>query len=217
MMNALKKTVFPCYAEADFPFARELAAFLERGADVHIFLEDGAITPGTDLIGKARDGRLADIVLVLLSPDSVPSKWVRSEWEEAFLKGPAAEGVRIAFLLIAECGFPEVLRRQAFFRNRRALKRWIRSCAQSVQSPPARLEALTAALADQPGIVTSELASEFVQYCGADFDAVFWLRCGARSLAELAGDLGCQLDLRLDSEPLANAARIRAFARIAAF
>ena len=119
--------------------------------------------------------------------------------------------MRIGFLLLSECRFPNVLRREAFFRDRRALKRWIRTGERSAHCPPPRLETLTVALADRPGVMTSALAAEFVEHCAADFDAVFWLRCGDRTLAQLAGDLGWQLGLRLDSEPLANAGRIRRF------
>ncbi|MDQ6708182.1 MAG: hypothetical protein M3Z85_19675 [Acidobacteriota bacterium] len=73
------------------------------------------------------------------------------------------------------------------------------------------MEALAASLADRPGIATSELANGFVEHCSGDFDAVLWLRCGDRSLAQLAGDLGWQLGLRLEGEPLENAGRIRDF------
>ncbi len=108
-------TVFPCYAEADREFAADLATFLESGADVQVYLDDGLIEAGGSLIQEARDGRMADSIVVILSPDSVPRKWVRDEWEEAFITGPAEENVKIAFLLRAESQFPPVLRRQAFF------------------------------------------------------------------------------------------------------
>ncbi len=204
-------TVFPCYAEADREFATELAEFLERGADVRVFLDEGAIGAGEDLIGKARDGRMADVVAVVLSPDSVPSKWVRREWEEAFLAGPAEEGVRIGFLLRSECRFPEVLRRHAFFTHPRGLKRWLRTETRLRTATPPELERLVVELADRPGIATSALANEFVEHCAADFDAVFRLHCGDRTLAQMAGDLGWQIGLRLDGEPLDNAERIRQF------
>lgn len=166
---------------------------------------------GGDLVAKARDGRMADIVVVVLSPDSVPAKWVRAEWEEAFIAGPTHDGVRIGFIQRAECRFPEILRRHAFFRDRRALKRWIRTGERSAGSHPAHLETLVAALADQPGTCVSDLANDFVEHCAGDFDAVCWLRCGDRTLAQLAGDLGSQLGLKLEGEPIANAERIRRF------
>lgn len=206
-------TVFPCYAAADRAFAAELADFLERGADVRVFLEDGEMEPGGDLVAKAREARMADIVVVVLSPDSVPAKWVRADWEEAFLSGPANEGVRIAFLQRGGCRFPEILRREAFFQDGRGVKRWIRNGERSGGSHPAHLEPLVAALADQPGVYESDLASDFVDHCSGDFDAVCWLRCGDRTIAQLAGELGWQLGLKLDGEPLTNALRIRRFCR----
>ncbi|MGI8991100.1 MAG: toll/interleukin-1 receptor domain-containing protein [Bryobacteraceae bacterium] len=207
------ETVFLCYAEADREFAADLAAFLERGANVQVYLDDGIVPANGSLIEKARDGRMADIVVVILSPDSVPRKWARKEWEEAFIEGPAEENVKIAFLLRAECPFPPILRRQAFFEDRRALKRWIRTGERLAPGVPADLESLAASLADRPGIATGKLANEFVAHCSGDFDAVLWLSCSDRSLAQLAGDLGSQLGLRLEGEPLSNAKRIRDFCR----
>ena len=46
-----------------------------------------------------------------------------------------------------------------------------------------------------------------------DFEAVLWVSCLGRSLAQAAGDLGAQLGLRLDSTARENCARIREFLR----
>ena len=94
-MQALTPSVFPCYAAADREVAAGVAAFLERGADVRLFLDEGEMRPGEDLAGKAREARMADVVLVLFSRNSMPSRWPRSEWEDALCTEPAAELTRI--------------------------------------------------------------------------------------------------------------------------
>ncbi len=61
----MTSTVFPCYAAEDSAAAAEVARFLEDGADVRVFLEEGQLRPGETLASMAREGRTADIVLVL--------------------------------------------------------------------------------------------------------------------------------------------------------
>jgi hypothetical protein len=73
--------VFPCFAKEDSQVARDLAEFLERGASVRVFLEDGEIGPGETIVSKAADGLQAAVILLILSPDSAPVRWVRRDWE----------------------------------------------------------------------------------------------------------------------------------------
>jgi hypothetical protein len=122
-VQALIPTVFPCYAPADRDFAGRIAEFLERGASVRVFLDEGEIVSGEDLISKARQGRMADIVVVFFSRDSMPSRWPRAQWEDALVKEPAAEGVRIAFLRCDDCHTPKVLTPQFDAKQLRELKR----------------------------------------------------------------------------------------------
>jgi len=226
-MQALTQTVFPCYAEADREIAAEVAAFLERGADVRVFLEEGSLAPGQDLAEKAREARTADTVLVLFSRHSLPSPWPRARWEAALVHEPAAEGVRIAFLRLDDCAPPRVLEPRFDLENSslaglRALKRWVRRAALFLDPSPCPrvpgseldLELLGAALADRPGsdlAPSLELALDFADSFRQDFDSVLRLDCGARSLASLAGDLAAQLDLRLEGDLANNLERLREF------
>jgi hypothetical protein len=76
-MQALSRTLFPATPP---PIARsppKWRAFLEAGAGVRVLLAEGEIGPGEDLVGKAREARMADIVLVLFSRQSLPSPWPR--------------------------------------------------------------------------------------------------------------------------------------------
>jgi hypothetical protein len=225
-VQALTRTVFPVYAPGDRVLAGHLAKLLEHGADVRVFLEEGAIGPGEDILSKAREARTADIIIVLFSRESMalsPS-WSRAQWEGPLVTEPADEGVRIAFLRAGECAPPKVLKPQFGRRELRQLKRWVRghehwqARAGSLQQVDASvlgdLEALGATIADWPGCETvesAELARLFASEFRQDFDAVLWLECGERSRTELAGDLAAQLGLRLEGPPEENIARLRAF------
>jgi len=221
-VQALTETIFPCYAEADGESARQVAAFLERGADVRVFLEEGRMWRGQDLATKAREARTADTVLVFFSRQSMPSRWPRAQWEDALVKEPAAEGVRIAFLRCDDCVPPKVLA-PLFEMNglpvagMRALKRWVRrrpAPGPRTGGHGTDVEVLGLALADRPGSDVApnvELALEFAEAFRDDFDAVARVECGGRSLTALAGDLGSQLGLRLEGDLEGNLARLREF------
>jgi hypothetical protein len=210
-------TIFPCYAAADRDVAERLAALLERGADTRVFLDEGQMGEGADLVEKAREARMADIVLLLFSRNSMPSRWPRAQWEDALVTEPAAEGVRIAFLKCDDCIPPRVLTPMFDAARLRDVKRWVRG--SDAGDPPAAefapdAEVLGIALADRPGIDTVPslaLAREFARaFCG-DFDAVLHLDCATGTLADMAGELAWQVGLHLEGELPANLEHLRVF------
>ncbi|MGA3040836.1 MAG: toll/interleukin-1 receptor domain-containing protein, partial [Bryobacteraceae bacterium] len=230
--------VFPCYSTADRELAHELAAFLERGAAVEVLSEEGEMHPGDDLIAKVEEGLSADVVLVMLSPESAPPRWPLERWKAVFWEQAADAGTALATLLCRDARFPDLLRRKNFFdlrQNRlaafRAIKRWLMSLSplprnapfaparqSSFQGRDAELETLCALLADTPGVAALEgaagagktaLAVEFARRHREDFDAVFWLTCGSRTAAALAGDLAAQLGVRLDRDLESNLNELR--------
>ena len=221
-MQALTRTLFLCFASADREIANEIAAFLDAGAGVRV-LAEGEIRPGEELVQKAREGRMADIVLVLFSPNSLPSPWPRYKWEAALQTEPMEEDVRIAFLKCGDCAPPRVLTPQFDLTGLtlpalRRLKRWVRQGGYTTEPAiyhpdlASQVEALGVALADQPGTATIEgpaPALEFSRVFREDFDEVIRLECGGRSLTALAGDLATQLGLRLEGDLESNLARLR--------
>ena len=226
-MQALNPAVFLCYAAADRETAASIAAFLERGADLRVFLEEGEMRPGEDLAAKAREGRMADVVLVLFSRRAMPSRWPRAEWEGPLVTEPAAEGVRIGFVKCDDCVPPRVLAplfacEGLNLGGLRKLKRWVRDRAAAYAPPDdgpyqrdeADLEILGIAIADRPGtetVTSAALAFEFVREYREDFDEVFRLRTDGRTPAALAGDLGAQLGMRLEGDLPSNLERLRGF------
>jgi hypothetical protein len=223
-MQALTRTLFLCYAAADREIAGEIASFLDAGAGVRVLFAEGEIRPAEDLVQKAREGRMADIVLVLFTPNSLPSPWPRYKWEAALQTEPIEEDVRIAFLKCGDCAPPRVLTPQFDVTGLtlpalRRLKRWVRQrgyTEPAIYRPDlaAWVEALGVAIADRPDTVTIDgpaLALEFARVFREDFDEVIRLECGGRSLAALAGDLATQLGLRLEGDLESNLARLRSY------
>ena len=210
-------SIFPCYAAADRAVVERLCALLERGASVRIFLEEGQLLPGEDLAAKARDGRMADIVVVFFSRESMPSRWPRAQWEDALVNEPAAEGVRIAFVRCDDCIPPKVLEPMFEANRLRDVKRWVRGSetAEVVQSEhSADLEVLGIALADRPGkesVESYSLAMEFARAFRGDFDAVLRVDCATGTLADMAGDLAAQLGLNLQGELPENLEHLHVF------
>ncbi len=215
-------TIAPCYAPEDAAAAREIAEFIERGTGARVFFEEGRLRPGEDLIGKVRDGRMADVVLALLSPASSPARWPLAAWQEAFRDGPEAEGVLAAALLLADCRYPPLLARRNFFDLRggrlaalRAVKRRVLDLRRppgdpafvpalpKAACPDVEIERLAAAIADRPGTAgTAGTAAALRFACnhGPEFEAVLWLS-GPDTPAARAGDLAAQLGMRAEGPP----------------
>ncbi len=217
-MQALTATtIFPCYAAADRALAERLALLLERGADVRIFLDEGELPPGGDLAEKAREGRMADVVIVFFSRESMPSRWPRAQWEGAMVTEPAQEEVRIAFVKCDDCIPPRVLAPMFEASRLRDVKRWVRASAASEPPAPefsADLEVLGIGIADRPGVETVEriaLAREFARCYRGDYDAVLHVDCVTGTLADMTGDLAHQLGLHLEGELADNIDHLRVF------
>jgi hypothetical protein len=100
----------------------------------------------------------------------------------------------IGFVLLGDCPFPKLLRRERFFdasrdelRAFRDIKRWLLRPNEIVGSKPEvspDLEELRRNLADRPGIavdVPPDLCERFAAECGGEFEAVYRLDCSGLS------------------------------------
>ena len=233
-----RPTVFLCHASQDRQAVRDLALFLDQGAHLELCLEEGEIGPEESLISKVADALQAEVMLVILSPDSAP-RWVLEEWRSALRDGPKEARVDVAVVLHRNCQFPQLLRRENFFdltENRldgfRALKQWLlrrRAPPQELFFVPDRhpqftgrcdeLEALRGSLGDSPGVAVlasdapglgkTTLAVEFAWRCRGDFEGVFWLCCAGRTAAGVAGEFASQLGLQVEGETERNQEELR--------
>jgi hypothetical protein len=216
---------FFAHARSDHDVARRLAEFLEFGSDLTCSVDDGQIGEDQDLIAKAEEGLCADVLLLLLSPSSSPTRWVRERWEPVLFEQARQAQVEVVTMLIEECSFPQLLRRRNFVdatTNRltaqRLLKRWFRMQERESGAAPnsefsGDLEDLYVNLADRAGTlhVSGALASRFAKEAEEEFEAVLWVPCHGRSLSQAAGEVGRQLGLTLDGPKKENCARIRDF------
>lgn len=197
----------------------ELTAFLESACDVSI-AADSAIRPGEDLIDLADTGLSCNVLVLVLSPASNPARWPRDRWEPVLFDDTAE--TQIATFLLEECAFPALLRRQKFFdatagwlAAMRRLKRWLWGLQAGVSPSMAfapDLEVLYAELADKPGTLTvsGDAAERFAHQAIRDFAAVLWIPCHERSLLQIVGEIGAQLEMVLDGPSLdENCDRVR--------
>jgi TIR domain len=216
-------TAFFAHGRADHDFASHLAGFLEFGCDLRCDVDDGQIGDDQDLISKAEEGLCADVLVLLLSPSSSPTRWVRERWEPVLFDQAKQGGVEVVTMLLRECSFPPLLRRRNFIdatANRltaqRLLKRWFMLREREPGAPPSSafsgdLEDLYSTLADQAGTlcVGGDFASRFAREAEEEFEAVLWVPCQGRTLAQASGELGHQLGLTLDGPVNENCGRIR--------
>ena len=203
-----------CHALEDDAVAGEIAAYLEGNCALTVSHEYAP-----DLIDAVEIGLSADIVLVALSPASVPNPWKRERWEPVFLRQPGVLGTRMACLLLRECRFPELFRRGSFFdlsgdslTGMRALKRWVYGSGPQVTS--GNFEALRRRIADRPGVETGlriEEALAFSEECREDFEGVFRIDCARRSRAGILGDIAHVLGLRLSDSAERNRTKLICF------
>lgn len=217
------KTAFFAHARADQDFTRQLAEFLAFGCDLTCYIEDGLIGEGQDLISKAEEGLSADVLVLLLSPNSSRARWPRERWEPVLIDRARRSDVEVVTVLLEECSFPPLLRRRNFIDGttnrlaaRRLLKRWFWQREREPGDPPGTevsddLEDLYLALADRGGAlaVSGGDASRFAREAAEEFEAVLWVPCHDLTLAQAAGELGAQLGITLDGQVKENCSRIR--------
>ena len=216
-------TAFFAHDRGDHDVASNLAGFLEFGCDLICCVDDGQIGENQDLVAKAEEGLFADVLLLLLSRSSSPTRWVRERWEPVLFERARQAKVEVVTILLQECSFPPLLRRRNFIdattnwlTARRLLKRWFRVREREPGAAPnsefsGGLEDLYASLADRAGTmhVSGGVALRFAREAEEEFEAVLWVPCQGRTLAQAAGELGRQLGLALDGPRKENCVRIR--------
>lgn len=215
------------FAGPDVRTAQEIAGYLERNCSVQI--ENLVVTGREPLLNMLARALSSDFAIVLLSPDSVPQKLERAEWEPLLVTEAQERSTEIGYLRLAETPFPKVLLRHNLFDPAagmteclRAIKRWILKPAtgqhpycvpdgpKTAASAPA-IDPLWA-LADEPTSATvtdAAAARGFAERAHADFEGVFWIRAAGATLAGVAGELAAQLGMRLAGELESNLDSIR--------
>lgn len=103
------KQVFISYAQADNDAARRIATRL-KSAGVRVWFDEWSLSVGDSIVEKIESElRAADVLLVLLSPASVESRWVRKELNAALSSELRSRAVTVIPALIADCELPLLL------------------------------------------------------------------------------------------------------------
>lgn len=105
-----KKQVFLSYAFADREVAHNIANKLQQHGCWRIWLVDCEFKVGDSFAEKIGDAiSSSDYLIVLLSPNSVKSRWVRKELDSAFARELASRDITLLPVMIADCEVPPFL------------------------------------------------------------------------------------------------------------
>jgi len=200
-------SVFLSHSSKDKPFVRELADFLERDGQIKAWLDEREIAPGENIVSGIAEGLDSDFILLILSPDSVDSSWVKEEWTDAFWDQTNNRKTKLLGVLYRDCTIPRLLRNKKYFdlrKNQPEGFREIRTFLLTKQpAPPQRVNYLPVRppifvgrdneitglreRLGQPGALVyvrelagkgkTTLALEFAHRHQQDFEAVYWLPC----------------------------------------
>jgi hypothetical protein len=206
MIGNLMVRVFLSHSSKDKPFARDLANALEAGGYITVWFDEHEINYGDNSVLKMEEGLDADAVLLILSPDSVESNWVKEEWTDAFWDQTNTARIKLAPVLHRDCRIPHFLRNKKPFDLRtnqtegfRAIRTWLlglRPAPPPVvhlpQRPPLfigrepEIETFRTRLKD-PGSIAfisaiagsgkTTLALEYAHRHQRDYESVHWLPC----------------------------------------
>ena len=223
-------SVFLSHSSKDKPFVRELADFLRREGGIKVWLDEGEIAPGQNIVSSIRKGLDSDFVLLVLSPDSVRSNWVEEEWTDAVWEQVNRGRTKLVPVLYRDCSIPRLLRNKKYVDLRtnqpegfRAIRTFLltQKLAEPTKynqlpaRPPlfvgredelaelrARLQApgSVSHITGRPGQGKTTLAIEFAYRYQQDFEAVYWLPCQSLSLPLIASELQRLLGLKLEGD-----------------
>jgi len=99
-------TVFISHNSKDKPFARKLASSL-RSHDIRCWVDEAEIRFGESLVQKISDAiNKIDLVIAVISNNSVYSNWVRQELDWAMTKEIKGDRIIVIPIIIEKCDIP---------------------------------------------------------------------------------------------------------------
>lgn len=140
-MTAEHYDAFVSYGRGDTDWVHTLAENLER-LELHVFLDDWELVPGDLLAVKLQEGlAAADVVVLVVSAQSVGRGWVNEEFAAAIAKAVAGQR-RLIPVIYGDVALPEFVASRLYidFRN-----------LDSPAAYEAKVRQLAAAIRSQPG------------------------------------------------------------------
>lgn len=119
-MRKMKIKCFLSYNSSDNNFAKKLAIDLIEN-NIDVWFDRWKIYAGESIIGKVEEGiSTCDYFLILMSPNSMKSKWVKKELQLGLNNLIEKNKIRIVPLLLKNCNIPPFLKdhRYVDFRNK---------------------------------------------------------------------------------------------------
>lgn len=199
-----------CYVRHDAHFAVQAAEYLNLNTS--LTCEPAVCETPAEFLDLIEQCLSHKFVLVILSPASVPAPWPRQLWEPVLIDGLREADTRVAWVQLASCALPPLLKRKNFFElsqslhdGLRLLRQWLIHNSRSMNpapgiTPPGEQKNAPLHLLHKPGIalnVSSEETAWMIGHCRRDFDAIYQVSCAHRSRPGILGDLAEQMNLRL--------------------
>jgi hypothetical protein len=133
-----KRKVFVSHSSKDKPFVRRIVKELEKHK-LEVWFDERAMGVGDSIVSGIDTGlKNADYLLVVLSRNSVKSRWVRAELNAALFEEASKQGMAVLPAVIDDCEIPILLRDRIYadFRESFAngLKRLLRVFEQEGES-----------------------------------------------------------------------------------
>ena len=103
--------IFISYSSLDGEFAERIANVLKSVTAYNIWYAKWAIAPGESIVAKIEENlSKTDLLLILLSPNSVTSRWVQRELNATLMRQLSGQKVSVVPILIKECEIPTTLK-----------------------------------------------------------------------------------------------------------
>src|ERR1017187_5264835 len=105
-----RKRIFLSHSTSDAPFVDRLASDLER-LSIGVWYDKWELRVGDSLLDKIAAGiEVNDYLVIVLTPASVASDWVRLELKAALMRELSEKRVVVLPVLLANCVLPTFLR-----------------------------------------------------------------------------------------------------------
>jgi tetratricopeptide (TPR) repeat protein len=228
--------VFLSHSTKDGEFVKKLAEELDHEKITPWFCEVD-IVAGDHFVAKIEEGlSTSDLAIVAWSPEAARSRWTDLEWATVLDREINESRRRLGVVLLKDAKLPELLRTKIWIDARTDVNkgvhetvRWVKRMRDMRRDAGAKaanffldyepkdfvgradhLEAIYAALADQPGVLLlhgeagcgkSTLALKFGWRFQGAFDAVIFQACGQRTVHEIGMELAARLKLDVASLP----------------